>query len=106
MQGWIYLGLGVLFEVAGTWSMKLSQGFTKPLPSLAFIALFAVALVFINLSMKTIDMSTAYAIWCGAGIFLISAIGYLFLGEALSPWKLLCLGLILIGVVGLYSVER
>ncbi len=106
MQGWIYLGLGILFEVAGTWAMKLSQGFTKPVASMAFITLFATALIFINLSMKTLDMSIAYAVWCGAGIFLISAIGYLFLGESMTPWKLACLALIVVGVVGLYAVDR
>lgn len=106
MQGWIYLGLGILFEVAGTWAMKLSHGFTKPLASITFITLFATALIFINLSMKTIDMSIAYAVWCGAGIFLISVIGYLFLGESITPWKLTCLALILAGVIGLYLMDR
>jgi small multidrug resistance pump len=106
MQGWIYLGLGILFEVMGTWAMKLSQGFTKPVASITFVSLFATALVFINLSMKTIDMSVAYAVWCGAGIFLISTIGYLFLGESMTPWKLACLALIIVGVVGLYGFDR
>jgi len=105
-MGWIYLLFGVLFEVAGTWSMKLSDGLTRPLPSDMFVGFFSIALILITLSMKTIDMSIAYAIWCGAGIVLISGIGHWYFNEMLTPTRLIFIGFILIGVVGLYLSEQ
>lgn len=103
MNGWIYLALGIVTEVAGTFSMKLSQGFTKLFPSVLFVLFFAIALSFINLSMKTIDMSVAYAIWSGVGIAILSILGIAFLGEPATFFRLFFIGLIIVGVVGLHA---
>lgn len=104
MSGWTYLILGIIAEVIGTFSMKLSQGFTQWVPTVFFVVFFAIALVLINLAMKTIDMSIAYAIWSGAGITILAVLGMLFLDEPLDAWRLFFMALILIGVVGLHQV--
>lgn len=103
MNGWIYLTLGIITEVAGTFSMKLSNGFTKLIPSVLFVVFFAIALSLINLSMKTIDMSVAYAIWSGVGIACLTILGFVFLGEPFSLSRLFFIGLIVVGVVGLHA---
>ncbi|WP_420549653.1 DMT family transporter [Curvivirga sp.] len=103
MNGWIYLALGIVTEVAGTFCMKLSHGFTKLVPSVLFIVFFAIALSLINLSMKTIDMSIAYAIWSGVGIAILTILGIVFLGEPVSTLRLLFIGMIVVGVVGLHA---
>lgn len=83
--------------------MKLSNGFTHVVPTALFILFFTVALALINLSMKTIDMSIAYAVWSGVGIAGLSVVGILFLGEPVTPDRLYFIALIGIGVVGLHG---
>ena len=101
MNGWMYLALGIVTEIAGTFSMKLSNGMTRVIPSILFGFFFIIALYSINMAMKTIDMSVAYAIWSGVGIALLAILGVLFLDEPLSFPRLFLIGLIGIGVVGL-----
>ncbi len=103
MSGWTYLAMGIVMEVAGTFCMKLSHGFTQIVPSVLFVLFFAIALAFINLSMKTIDMSIAYAIWSGVGIAILAVLGIAFLGEPVTIARLFFLGLIGVGVVGLHA---
>ncbi len=103
MTGWTYLILGIVTEVAGTFCMKLSHGFTHLVPSVLFVFFFAIALVLINLSMKTIDMSVAYAIWSGVGIACLAILGIFFLDEPATLSKLFFMTLIGIGVAGLHS---
>jgi len=101
MSAWIYLALAILFEVAGTTSMKLSQGFTLPLPSTACVLCFIAALVLMAQSVKVLDISVVYAIWSGVGVVLIALIGVFFFSEVLTPPKVLFMALIVVGVVGL-----
>lgn len=98
---WLFLMLAIVFEVAGTSSMKLAQGFTRLVPSVAVFACWGMAIVFLTLALKRIDISVAYAIWAGLGTALIAAIGVLAFGESLSPAKLVFLAFIVVGVVGL-----
>lgn len=98
---WVFLMLAILFEVAGTTAMKLAQGFTRPTPSIAVFACWGMAIMFLTLALKRIDISIAYAIWAGLGTALIAAIGVVAFGESLTPVKLVFLALIVVGVVGL-----
>ncbi|MDQ0233440.1 DMT family transporter [Metabacillus malikii] len=95
---WIFLCLAILLEVAGTTSMKLSEGFTKPLPSIFLIVFYIGSLIFLTLTLKTIDVSVAYAIWSGLGILIITFIGIFYFGETFSLTKVLAILLIIIGV--------
>jgi small multidrug resistance pump len=97
----IPLTIAILFEVAGTTCMKLSEGFTKLTPSILGYLFYGICLAFLNLSLKTIDVSTAYAIWCGAGIALIAVIGMTYFRESITPVKIIGLLLIIAGVVAL-----
>ncbi|MGP8321986.1 MAG: DMT family transporter [Methanosarcinaceae archaeon] len=96
-----YLILAIIFEVSGTICMKLSQGFTKIVPSILMIILYILSLGLLTLALKKIDVSIAYAIWAGMGTALIATIGILWFKEPISALKIISLGLIIIGVIGL-----
>ncbi|AYV70072.1 hypothetical protein C2I06_24525 [Niallia circulans] len=104
---WLYLCLAIVFEVAGTTSMKLSEGLTKLLPSILLIFFYLNSLVFLTLALKTIEISVAYAIWSGIGILIISIIGVYYFNESLSLVKITAIFLIIIGVVTLnFTVDH
>lgn len=101
MNAWTYLAIGIVFEVIGTTSLKLSNGFSNSFWSSVCIACFVAAMYVLSLSVKSLDISTVYAIWSGVGIALISLIGVFFFQEQLTFLKLFFIGLIMIGVIGL-----
>ena len=106
MNAWIYLLIGILFEVAGTTCLKLSNGFSQPVPTVLCIILFTVALFMVSLSVKTLGISIVYAIWSGLGIALITLIGVFYFHESLTLIKVLFIALIVVGVVGLQAVSE
>lgn len=105
MNAWSYLMLGIFFEVIGTTCLKLSDGFTQPIPSTICVICFAFAMYALSISVKDIDIGVVYAIWSGVGIALITVIGAFYFNEFLNPMKLVFIGLIIIGVVGLQVVS-
>jgi small multidrug resistance pump len=98
---WFYLTLAIFTEVAGTTSMKLSDGFTRLLPSLSIFVFYTLSLGFLTLSLKRLEIGFAYAIWSALGTLLIFVIGVCFFQESLTLIKALSLLCIIIGVVGL-----
>ncbi len=101
MQHWLYLACAILLEVMGTTSMKLSQGFTRVLPSVLIFIFYGASFAVFTLALKKIDISIAYAIWSGIGTAAIAAIGIVYFREPASMVKLVSILLIIIGVVGL-----
>ena len=97
----VYLFLAILFEVIGTTSLKLSQGFTRPLPSVVMVLCYAASFGILALALKKLDVGTAYAIWSGLGTALIATIGVLWFKEPLTVLKVASIVLIVLGVVGL-----
>ncbi len=98
---WLYLVLAILLEVSGTTCMKLSEGFTRMVPSILLVVFYTLSFGMLTLALKRIDVSVAYAIWSGVGTALIASIGVLWFKEPATAMKLISLGLIIIGVVGL-----
>ena len=98
---WLYLVLAILLEVSGTTCMKLSEGFTKTVPSILLFVFYTLSFGMLTLALKKLDVSVAYAVWSGMGTALIATIGVLWFKEPLTALKLISLGLIIIGVVGL-----
>jgi small multidrug resistance pump len=98
---WVYLMLAIVSEVAGTTSMKLSEGFTKPVWSVGILVFYGMSLYLLTLTLKTMDISLSYAVWSGLGTALIAAIGVLWFGEPLTALKMVSLALIVVGVGGL-----
>lgn len=100
MKPWIYLVVAILLEVCGTTCMKLSEGFTKTLPSVLIFVFYAISFTSLTVCLKAMEVSTVYAIWSGLGTFLIAVIGILHFGESLSTVKVVSLMLIIVGVIG------
>ncbi len=100
-MSWIFLTCAILLEVSGTTAMKLSQGFTRTLPSVAMFIFYALSFTSLNFALKQIDVSIAYAIWSGIGTTLITLIGFLWFKEPLTLLKVGSIALIIVGVVGL-----
>jgi len=101
-MAWIYLGLAILFEVAGTTSLKMSQGFTQLVPSLVIFPAYGISLALLTLAVKEVPISVAYAVWAAVGTVLIAAIGILWFREAATPAKLVFIAVIVVGVIGLH----
>ncbi len=100
-MAWIYLTLAIVLEVAGTTSMKLSEGFAKLGPSVLLFVFYAISFCFLVLALNRLELSVTYAIWSGLGTALTALIGFWYFGEAVTPLKLASIGLIIVGVVGL-----
>lgn len=95
----IYLAIAILSEVIATSALKASQGFSQLWPSLLTILGYAVALYFLSLTLKTIPMGIAYAIWSGAGIILISTVGWVLFKQQLDLPALIGLSLMIAGIL-------
>lgn len=95
----LYLLLAILSEIVATSSLKASNGFTRPGWVALVVAGYCSAFYCMSLSLREIPVGVVYAIWSGAGIVLISMIGYFFFKEKLDAPALLGISLILIGVM-------
>lgn len=103
MNIWLSLGIAIVAEVIGTTLMKYSQGFTKLLPSLGTLLFYGIAFYLLSLTLQTLPTGIAYAIWSGAGIVLISLVGWILLGQkldmpAIIGMVLICAGVLIINV--------
>jgi small multidrug resistance pump len=101
MLHWFCLAGAILLEVAGTTAMKLSQGFSRPLPSVLLFVFYGASFALMTLAVKRIDMSVSYAIWSGVGTALIALIGFGWFREPVTALKVASMMLIVIGVIGL-----
>jgi len=101
MQHWFFLAGAIIFEVFGTTAMKLSDGFSKLIPSIAVAVFFIISFSLFTLALKKIDVSIAYAVWAGVGTALIAGIGMIYFKEPATVLKMVSLALIIAGVVGL-----
>ena len=106
MSHWLYLSIAIVAEVIGTSFLKSSEGFTKPIPSLVVGISYVVAFYFLSLTLKTLPVGIAYAIWCGVGIVLITMIGWVFFAQSLDTPAIIGIGLILAGVLVIYGLSR
>jgi small multidrug resistance pump len=98
---WVYLLLAIGLEISATTLMKLSNGFTKILPTVGTLLGYALSFSFLSFSLKKMEISVAYAIWSGVGIASVSVIGVLIFREGMNGLKIISLILIALGIVGL-----
>lgn len=99
MQQWIYLSVAILSEVIGTSALKATEGFTRLWPSVIVVVAYLVSFFFLSLTLKTLPVGVAYAIWSGVGVALIALIGWVLFGQALDLAGILGLSLIVLGVI-------
>ncbi len=106
MQPWSFLALAIVSEVAATSALKASDGFSRVGPSLVVVVGYAAAFYFLSLTLRTIPVGVAYAVWSGVGVALIALIGWLVFGQALDTPAIIGLLLIVAGVVVLNVFSR
>jgi small multidrug resistance pump len=98
---WLWLSLGILFEIIALVFMKKSEGFTKLAPILFVFLFYSLALGCLILVLRKMDTSVAYAIWASAGILIMALVGIFWLNEPVSAIKIVSMLLIVAGVIGL-----
>ncbi|WP_028545906.1 DMT family transporter [Paenibacillus taiwanensis] len=99
MQGYIFLAVAIVTEVFGSTMLKYSNGFSKLWPSLGVVAGYGTAFYMLGLTLKTLPLGTAYAIWAGIGTALTAIIGYVLFKDQLSTLQGIGILLVIGGVV-------
>lgn len=100
-MAWVVLIVSGLLEAGWALSLKASDGFSKPWPTVAFVVLLAGSMLGLAWALKTLPVGVAYAVWVGIGAATTAGLAMVWLGEAVSFGKILSLVLIVAGVVGL-----
>lgn len=106
MKNWIFLSAAIICEVIATSSLKSSEGFTKLAPSLLAVAGYGAAFYLLSLTLKSIPVGMAYAIWSGLGIVLVTLVAWFMHGQKLDLWGAVGMGLIVTGVVVLNLLSK
>ncbi|EEQ95637.1 QacE family quaternary ammonium compound efflux SMR transporter [Brucella intermedia] len=99
MPVYAILAIAIVSEVIGTLSLKASEGFTRLGPSMIVIVAYGLAFYFLSLTLKSIPVGIAYAVWSGIGVTLVALIGWLLFGQKLDLAAVLGMGLIIAGVI-------
>jgi len=100
-MAWTILIIAGLMEVGWAIGLKYTEGFTRLWPSVGTVAAMVVSMALLGVAMRTLPVGTAYAIWVGVGAVGTAALGILLFGEAATPARLVSLGLIVAGIIGL-----
>jgi quaternary ammonium compound-resistance protein SugE len=103
-MAWIYLTVAGLFEIGWAIGLKYTDGFTRLLPSLWTLASMILSIVLLGLALRTLSVGTAYAVWTGIGAVGTAALGIYLFAEPATVARLVCIGLILSGIIGLKLV--
>jgi quaternary ammonium compound-resistance protein SugE len=101
LNAWVILVLAGLCEVGWAVGLKYTEGFTRLWPSLATIAAILLSLGLLGVALRHLPLGTAYAVWTGIGTLGTAVLGIWLFGESTSVLRLVCIGLILAGIVGL-----
>ena len=100
-MAWLQLVVAGILEIAFAFGMKTSEGFTRLVPSLVTVASGLSSVVLLSFALRSVPMGTGYAVWTGIGAAGTAIIGIAALGDSAAPMRILCIGLILAGVIGL-----
>ena len=101
MSAWGFLAMAIVFEILGTFFLKLSDGFAKWRWGVVAMGLYAGSFWSFAPALRTIPVGVAYAIWAGCGIAAAALIGLFAFGQQLDPWQMLFILMILVGAIGL-----
>jgi quaternary ammonium compound-resistance protein SugE len=100
-MAWVLLMVAGLLEVGWAIGLKYTEGFTRPWPSILTLAAMLASVVLLGIAMKTLPVGTSYAVWVGVGAVGTAILGMVLFGEPATAGRLLSLGLIVAGIVGL-----
>lgn len=105
-MAWVFVVSAGLLEVAWALGLKASEGFTRPWVSAATVAGMILSFVLLSQGMKSLPVGTAYTVWTGIGAVGSVAFGILWFGESRDPVRIACIGLIVLGMLGLKFLSR
>ncbi len=105
-QAWAVLAGAILLEVAGTTCMRLSESFTRLTPSVLIFVFYAASFALNTLVTRVLGLSVVYGVWSGVGTVLTALIGFYYFKEPATAAKLVSIGFIVIGVMGLHAASR
>ena len=100
-MAWLLLMLAGLFEVGWAIGLKYTDGFTRLWPTIGTVLAMVVSLGLLGIAMKSLPVGTSYAVWVGVGAVGTAIMGIVLLGEVANAGRLISLGLIIAGIVGL-----
>lgn len=103
---WVWLVVAGLVEIAWAAGIKYTEGWTRLWPSVAVLTLYIVDIFLLSIPMSRLPVGTAYSVWVGIGSLGATIAGIALFGETATPGRLLCIGLILAGVIGLKLQAR
>ncbi len=106
MTAYGWLGIAIVAEVIATSTMRATQGFTRPVPSIVTVAGYVVAFYCLSLALRTMPTGVAYAIWSGAGVVLVAGIAWGVQGQRLDWPAIIGMALIVAGVLVLNLFSR
>ena len=101
-MSWVILFFAIVFEVAGTLTLKFTEGMTRLWPTVLMFAFYLVSLFGLSLAVSKIPVGTAYAVWSGVGTLMVAIMGVLWFKEQVTVLRSVSTLLIVIGVAGLY----
>ncbi|OAN45592.1 molecular chaperone [Paramagnetospirillum marisnigri] len=104
-MAWIILFFAGLLEVGWAVGLKYAEGFTKPVPTVLTLAAMVGSVVLLGLSLRSLPLGTAYAVWTGIGTMGTALLAIWLFGESADPLRLLCISLIVAGIIGLKLVS-
>ncbi|GGC65990.1 DMT family transporter [Undibacterium terreum] len=99
MKNWLFLFIAIISETTATSALKSSEGFTRLWPSLLVIVGYGIAFYFLSLTLRTIPVGIAYAIWSGLGVVLITLVAWMMFGQQLDVPAIIGIALIVAGVI-------
>ena len=106
MKNWLFLFIAIIAEVIATSALKSSEGFTKPIASIVVVLGYMIAFYCLSLTLKTIPVGIAYAVWSGVGIVLITTVAWFVFDQKLDVWGIVGIALITSGVLILNLLSK
>lgn len=106
MKNWLFLFIAIIAEVIATSALKSSEGFTKPIASIVVVLGYMIAFYCLSLTLKTIPVGIAYAVWSGVGIVLITTVAWFEFDQKLDVWGIVGIALIMSGVLILNLLSK
>lgn len=98
-MAWMVLVLAGIFEIIWAYSMKLSAGFSKPIPAVVTVVFMILSFLLLSYAMRTLPLGTAYTIWSGIGVVGAFLVGILILGEQATFMRILATFMITVGLL-------
>jgi quaternary ammonium compound-resistance protein SugE len=100
-MAWLYMFAACIFEVIWAISMKYSDGFTRPRPTIITLVATVLSFVLLAQAVRTLPVGTGYTVLNGVGVAGTVVFGIFLFGESSSPFRLVCVALVLVGIIGL-----